>query len=73
MHQGRGHFVAGAASLVLAGGFAPFASGQEKKGTRLILLGTKGGPRVGGVRNNPSNLLRINKGRIVVGKDLLEV
>ena len=29
-------------------------------GTRLILLGTKGGPRVGGSRSNPANLLLIN-------------
>ncbi len=29
-------------------------------GTRLILLGTKGGPRVSGARSNPANLLVIN-------------
>jgi ribonuclease BN (tRNA processing enzyme) len=34
--------------------------GQEDKRTRLILLGTKGGPRVGEDRNNPSTLLLIN-------------
>lgn len=34
---------------------------QEEKATRLILLGTKGGPRVGGAgRKNPSTLLLIN-------------
>ncbi len=38
-----------------------FAQGTAKKGARLILLGTKGGPRVGGEgRKNPSTLLVIN-------------
>ena len=61
MHRGRRQFLAGAASLVLAnGGWATLARSQERKGTRLILLGTKGGPRVGGSRNNPSTLLLIN-------------
>jgi ribonuclease BN (tRNA processing enzyme) len=61
MRRSRRQFLAGAASLVLAhGGWAPLALGQERKGTRLILLGTKGGPRLGGSRNNPSTLLLIN-------------
>ena len=61
MHRGRRQFLAGAASLVLAnGGWATLARSQERKGTRLILLGTKGGPRVAGSRNNPSTLLLIN-------------
>ena len=35
--------------------------GQQKKPTRIILLGTKGGPRVGEIgRSNPSTLLLIN-------------
>lgn len=35
--------------------------GQERKRTRLILLGTKGGPRVGEAgRSNPSTLLLVN-------------
>lgn len=35
--------------------------GQQKKPTRVILLGTKGGPRVGETgRSNPSTLLLIN-------------
>ena len=35
--------------------------GQERKPTRIILLGTKGGPRVGEAgRNNPSTLILIN-------------
>jgi ribonuclease BN (tRNA processing enzyme) len=58
-HSGRRRFLAGAAGLVLACG-GRFAFGQEKSGTRLILLGTKGGPRVGGDRSNPSTLLLIN-------------
>jgi len=34
---------------------------QQKKPTRIILLGTKGGPRVGEIgRSNPSTLLLIN-------------
>lgn len=61
MHRSRRQFLAGAASLVLAHGrWASLAFGQERKGTRLILLGTKGGPRLGGSRNNPSTLLLIN-------------
>ena len=59
--QSRRHFLAGAASLVAACGVgAPFAFGQPRTGTRLILLGTKGGPRLGGRRKNPSTLLLIN-------------
>jgi ribonuclease BN (tRNA processing enzyme) len=35
--------------------------GQERKSTRLILLGTKGGPRVGEAgRSNPSTLVIVN-------------
>jgi ribonuclease BN (tRNA processing enzyme) len=37
------------------------AFGQEKKSTRIVLLGTKGGPRVGEAgRSNPATLLLIN-------------
>jgi ribonuclease BN (tRNA processing enzyme) len=61
MRYSRRQFLAGAASLVLASsGRTPPVLAQERKGTRLILLGTKGGPRVGGSRNNPSTLLLIN-------------
>lgn len=61
MRHSRRHFLAGTASLLLAhGGWAPLAVGQQRKGTRLILLGTKGGPRLGGSRKNPSTLLLIN-------------
>ena len=61
MRCSRRQFLTGAASLVLAtGARTPLVLAQERKGTRLILLGTKGGPRVGGSRNNPSTLLLIN-------------
>ena len=61
MRHSRRQFLAGAASLALIqGGWAPRARSQPRKGTRLILLGTKGGPRVGGQRRNPSTLLLIN-------------
>jgi len=44
-----------------AGMPAVYAQTESKKGSRLILLGTKGGPRVGAEgRANPSNLLLIN-------------
>jgi len=54
--------------LHAAGGFAVSCSllpkigfGQQKTKTRLILLGTKGGPRVGEAgRSNPSTLILIN-------------
>ncbi|WP_321926960.1 MBL fold metallo-hydrolase [Burkholderia sp. BCC1998] len=36
------------------------AAAPKTTGTRLILLGTKGGPRVGLGRSNPANLLVIN-------------
>lgn len=50
----------GLASLALCGAALPAAS-QERKPTRVILLGTKGGPRVGTEgRGNCSVLLLIN-------------
>jgi len=43
------------------GGATSSAFGQEKGGTRLILLGTRGGPRVGGAgRANPSTLILVD-------------
>ena len=58
----RRQFLIGAASLASScGAFISSGFSQEKKGTRLILLGTKGGPRVGGEgRKNSSTLLLIN-------------
>ncbi|MBT0669246.1 MBL fold metallo-hydrolase [Novosphingobium profundi] len=49
------------ASRLLAqdGAGAPAGTSPEK-GARLILLGTKGGPRVGGARSNPANALVVD-------------
>src|SRR5215813_3107154 len=57
----RNFLISGAAAAVTAGSFARSGLAQEKNRTRLILLGTKGGPRVGEAgRSNPSTLLLIN-------------
>src|ERR1043165_64778 len=68
MRHNRRQFLTSAASLLLSSALLPRLSfGQGKKGTRLILLGTKGGPRVGGEgRMNPSTLLLINDTPYVV-------
>jgi ribonuclease BN (tRNA processing enzyme) len=61
MDCNRRQFLTSAASLGIWYGLGTsFASGRDEKRTRLILLGTKGGPRVGEDRNNPSTLLLIN-------------
>ena len=62
MQLNRRQFLNSAASLAVScSALTPFAFSQEKKGTRLILLGTKGGPRVADTdRKNPSTLLLIN-------------
>ena len=64
----RRQFLAGSAAF--AGYLAlPFSvnAGQENRGTRVILLGTKGGPRVGEAgRSNPSTLILINNVPYVV-------
>jgi len=60
VHHNRRQFLSAAASLALYYGVMPsFGAGQENKRTRLILLGTKGGPRVSEDRKNPSTLLLI--------------
>jgi ribonuclease BN (tRNA processing enzyme) len=56
--QSRRRFLLAAASLAFSG-LALDVLGQDAKATRLILLGTKGGPRVGPGRSNPSTLLMI--------------
>src|SRR6266850_5237353 len=57
----RRQFLAGAASLSISALLPHSAISQEKKPTRVILLGTKGGPRVGeSGRSNPSTLILIN-------------
>ena len=61
MHQNRRQFLVSAASLALARrSLKPNLSTQNRNGTRLILLGTKGGPSLGKSRKNPSTLLLIN-------------
>ena len=62
MEQSRRKFLLAAMGFVLSYGLVPhLGMSQEKKGMRLILLGTKGGPRVGATgRSNSSTLLLIN-------------
>ena len=60
MRHSRRQFLADAASLLLLPGPDRLARAQQRRGTRLILLGTRGGPRVEGTRHNPSTLLLIN-------------
>jgi ribonuclease BN (tRNA processing enzyme) len=56
----RRRFLQRSAGLALALCAPVHAFAQDRKGTRLILLGTKGGPRVGGARSNPASLILIN-------------
>src|SRR4029078_11579214 len=42
------------------------AQSQSKPRTRIVFLGTKGGPRVEMGRSNPANLIEINGTRIVL-------
>lgn len=56
MKPTRREFVIAAASFAF---FSRTAISQQKKPTRVILLGTRGGPRVGR-RSNPSTLILIN-------------
>lgn len=62
MQQTRREFIGAAASFAAVCSLFPkTALGQQPKPTRLILLGTKGGPRVGEAgRSNPSTLILIN-------------
>lgn len=56
--------------LLAAAAAAPFAgataaqpstsAGAADRGTKIVLLGTKGGPRVGGERSNPASLLLVD-------------
>lgn len=52
--------VVGASTLLAGATWAQPAPAAATKGTRLVLLGTKGGPRVGGTRSNPANLLMVD-------------
>lgn len=62
MSHTRRQFLIGATGCALSSGLVNrIALSQEKRGTRLILLGTRGGPRIGATgRSNPSTLLLIN-------------
>ena len=71
MHNRR-EFLTGTASLSLLGVLTRLGISKEKKRTRVILLGTKGGPRVGeSGRSNPSTLILINDIPYVVDCGLL--
>ena len=60
MHSRR-TFLAGAASLSLSALLPHAAISQERKPTRVILLSTKGGPRIGvSSRSSPSTLILVN-------------
>ena len=58
----RRQFLTAAAGFAVSQALLPHAGfGQDKKSTRVILLGTKGGPRLGeSGRSNPSTLIMIN-------------
>lgn len=62
MHPTRRQFVAASAAFAVSHALLPrIGLGQQKKSTRVILLGTKGGPRLGeSGRSNPSTLIMIN-------------
>jgi ribonuclease BN (tRNA processing enzyme) len=61
MYQTRRKFLMNAANLAFSYWVLNrFCFSQENNGMRLILLGTKGGPRVGEGRKNPSTLLLIH-------------
>ena len=62
MTHNRRHFLLSSAGFAVSYGFLPTGLfGQQKKKTRLILLGTKGGPRVGEAgRSNPATVILIN-------------
>jgi ribonuclease BN (tRNA processing enzyme) len=60
MRQNRRQFLAGSAAFAASSRTLNRAFAGQKKGTQLILLGTKGGPSLGKFRKNPSTLLLIN-------------
>src|SRR5687768_4648310 len=60
MHSRR-DFLAGTAALSLSAVMSRVGFSQQTSKTRIILLGTKGGPRVGeSGRSNPSTVILIN-------------
>ena len=62
MQHSRRQFLTTASSFALSHTLlSRFVLGQEKKPTRIVLLGTKGGPRLGEIgRSSPSTLILIN-------------
>ncbi len=62
MHIDRRQFLIGSAGFALGAIAAPRSTrASQRQNTRIILLGTKGGPRVGEAgRSNPSTLILIN-------------
>jgi len=67
MNQTRREFLTAAASFTVAQTLLPRVSFAQRKSTRIILLGTKGGPRVGEAgRSNPSTLILVNNVPYVV-------
>src|SRR5437868_13455803 len=61
MNHTRREFLTAAASFTVAQTLLARVGSAQSKSTRIILLGTKGGPRVGeSGRSNPSTLILIN-------------
>jgi len=61
MQTTRRQFLTTAAGFIVSHGLIGHVALGQKKSTRVVLLGTKGGPRVGEAgRNNPSTLIMIN-------------
>jgi ribonuclease BN (tRNA processing enzyme) len=61
VHNRREFLLSSAGFAVSCGLFSTRVFSQQKKKTRVILLGTKGGPRVGEAgRSNPATLILIN-------------
>jgi ribonuclease BN (tRNA processing enzyme) len=61
VHPGRRQFLIGTAGFAVCAIAGAHGYGSTQAKTRIILLGTKGGPRVGEAgRSNPSTLILIN-------------
>src|SRR5215216_368241 len=61
MQPTRRQFLTTAAGFIISNALMGHVAIGQKKSTRLVLLGTKGGPRVGEAgRSNPSTLILIN-------------
>ena len=54
------------AATALSGPRRAFAQVKNKPQTRIVFLGTKGGPRVETGRSNPANLIEVGNTRIVL-------